>query len=265
MPNTSAIRPPASSRPANTRMYALAIHSSPEIDRCRSRWIDGSATLTTLLSRYVMKVASATATSATHLRLFPIPLPLAAVRRTCTSYLYDVHRSGHMRPCTLYSCQVGNDRLGKGSLSKATVAEHALKLADTEGLDSVTIRRLAQELGVTPMALYWHFKNKDELLLGIADHVLAGVKATREPGDPWLGQLRAMLEALVGVMRAHPSLHALLQTVDKQAVTSFTRATNDALELLGRGGLGLEESHWARRTCCTGPSAWSPRSPAARP
>jgi AcrR family transcriptional regulator len=134
---------------------------------------------------------------------------------------------------------VGNDRL-----SRATVAEHALKLADAEGLDSVTIRRLAQELGVTPMALYWHFKNKDELLLGLADHVLAGVKATRDPADPWRRQLRAMVESLVGLMRAHPSLPTLFQSVDKQAVASFTRATNDALELLTRGGFGLEESYW---------------------
>jgi AcrR family transcriptional regulator len=134
---------------------------------------------------------------------------------------------------------VANDRL-----SRATVAEHALKLADTEGLDSVTIRRLAQELGVTPMALYWHFKNKDELLLGITDHVMAGVKATRDPADPWLPQLRAMIEALVTVMRGHPSLPALLQAVDKQEAASFTRATNDALELLTRAGFGLDESYW---------------------
>jgi AcrR family transcriptional regulator len=144
-----------------------------------------------------------------------------------------------MRPCTLYSCQVANDRL-----SRTTVAEHAVKLADAEGLDAVTIRRLAQELGVTPMALYWHFKNKDELLLGIADHMLAGVKATREPGDPWLGQLRAMVEALIGVMREHPSLADLLQGVDKQQAASFTRATNDALELLTRGGFDLDEGYW---------------------
>src|SRR5258706_10592647 len=121
-----------------------------------------------------------------------------------------------MRSCTLYSCQVGTDRL-----SRATVAEHALKLADAEGLDSVTIRRLAQELGVTPMALYWHFKNKDELLLGLVDHVLAGVKATRDPADPWLRQLRAMVESLVTLMREHPSLPALLQAVDKQEAASF--------------------------------------------
>jgi TetR/AcrR family transcriptional regulator, tetracycline repressor protein len=139
----------------------------------------------------------------------------------------------------LYSCQVVTDRL-----SRATVAEHALKLADTEGVDAVTIRRLAQDLGVTPMALYWHFKNKDELLLGIADHVLAGVTPTRDPGDPWLRQLRAMVESLVTAMREHPSLPALLQAVDKEQAASFARATNDALELLTRGGFNLDEGYW---------------------
>jgi AcrR family transcriptional regulator len=134
---------------------------------------------------------------------------------------------------------VANERL-----SRTAVAEHGLKLADAEGLSAVTIRRLAQDLGVTPMALYWHFKNKDELLLGIADHVLSGVRASRQPDDPWLSQLRAMVEALVEVMRAHPSLPELLQSVDKQRATSFTRATNDALDLLSRGGFSLEEGYW---------------------
>jgi len=79
-------------------------------------------------------------------------------------------------------------------LSRAAVAEHALKLADAEGLNSVTVRRLAQDLGVTPMALYWHFKNKDELMLGIVDHALSRVRATRSPKDPWQRQLRAMVD-----------------------------------------------------------------------
>ncbi len=144
-----------------------------------------------------------------------------------------------MKPCTLYSCQVVGERL-----TRAAVAERALRLADAEGLEAVTIRRLAQELGVTPMALYWHFKNKDELLLGITDHALSAVKATRDPHDPWQRQLRAMVEALVGVMRAHPCLPALLQVVDKQQATSFARATNDALALLGQAGFGVRDSYW---------------------
>jgi TetR/AcrR family transcriptional regulator, tetracycline repressor protein len=129
-------------------------------------------------------------------------------------------------------------------LTRAAVAERALRLADAEGLEAVTIRRLAQELGVTPMALYWHFKNKDELLAGAADHALARVKATRDQHDPWQKQLRAMVEALVAVMREYPSLPALMQQVDKDHVASFTRASNDALELLGRAGFGLVEGFW---------------------
>ncbi len=50
-PQTSASRPPASSRLANTRMYPLTTHSRPEVVRCRSRCTAGMATFTTLLSR----------------------------------------------------------------------------------------------------------------------------------------------------------------------------------------------------------------------
>jgi AcrR family transcriptional regulator len=155
--------------------------------------------------------------------------------------------------------------VGSEKLSRAAVAEHALKLADAEGVDAVTVRRLAQDLGVTPMALYWHFKNKDELLLGIVDHALTGVKATRDPADPWQRQLRAMVESLVGVMRQHPSLTDLLQAVDKQRTASFIRATNDALDLLSRGGFSLEEGHWVSSYLmngCIGLVAVQPGCPA---
>jgi TetR/AcrR family tetracycline transcriptional repressor len=148
--------------------------------------------------------------------------------------MYLVHET-----CTLYGCQVAGERL-----SKTAVAERALRLGDDEGLDAVTIRRLAQELGVTPMALYWHFKNKDELLLGVVDHVLADVRADRSAADPWPKQLRAMLEVLVGVMRRHPVLPDLLNSVDKTLATSFSRATNDALALLTQGGFTVQESYW---------------------
>ncbi|MGX6607975.1 TetR/AcrR family transcriptional regulator [Micromonosporaceae bacterium Da 78-11] len=129
-------------------------------------------------------------------------------------------------------------------LSKAAVVERALRLGDEEGLEAVTIRRLAQELGVTPMALYWHFKNKDELLLGIVDHVLAGLRADRTATDPWPKQLRAMVEVLVAVMRAHPSLPDLLHSVEKSRASSFTRATDDALALLTQAGFTVEEAYW---------------------
>jgi hypothetical protein len=63
-PYRSASRPPASSMLANTSTSALATHSSPPRDSRRSRWIDGSATFTTVLSSEVMNVARPTAASA---------------------------------------------------------------------------------------------------------------------------------------------------------------------------------------------------------
>jgi TetR/AcrR family tetracycline transcriptional repressor len=150
-------------------------------------------------------------------------------------YMYVVHET-----CTLYGCQVTPAE----RLSRATVAERALRLADDEGVDAITIRRLAKELGVTPMALYWHFKNKEELLMGVVDHVLSDVRADRSAGDPWQKQLRAIVETVIGVMRAHPSLPDLLHSADKTQSPSFTRATNDTLALLADAGFDVEEGYW---------------------
>ncbi|MEV6304087.1 TetR family transcriptional regulator [Actinoplanes sp. NPDC051861] len=129
-------------------------------------------------------------------------------------------------------------------LTKATVAECALRLADAEGLEAVTIRRLAKEQGVTPMALYWHFKNKDELLLGMVDHALSGVRAEPGTGDPWQKRLRTVIETVAGVLRDHPSLPTLLHAVDKTQTESFNRATNDTLALLSDAGFTVEEGYW---------------------
>jgi AcrR family transcriptional regulator len=144
-----------------------------------------------------------------------------------------------MTTFTLYGCQVVTEKL-----TRAAVAERAATLADAEGVEAVTVRRLAQLLGVTPMALYWHFKNKDELLVATADHLLTGVRATRDPGTGWQAQIRAMAESLVAAMRSHPSLADLLTSIEKSRVASFSRASDDALALLTGAGFGLQESFW---------------------
>nr|WP_184989358.1 TetR family transcriptional regulator [Sphaerisporangium rubeum] len=118
-----------------------------------------------------------------------------------------------------------------------------MALADEEGADAVTVRRLAARLGVTPMALYWHFKNKEELMAGLAEHVLTGVTAGYAAGDPWRKRLRLLVEAVVHAMREHPSLPGILAAVgDKHCVDSFNRATEAALDVLTEAGFTLSES-----------------------
>ncbi|MEO6701515.1 MAG: helix-turn-helix domain-containing protein, partial [Jatrophihabitantaceae bacterium] len=70
------------------------------------------------------------------------------------------------------------------------MADRAIALADIEGLAAVTVRRLATELGVTPMALYWHFRTKDELLAGAADRVLESLQLPSETRPTWTDELR---------------------------------------------------------------------------
>src|SRR6201982_1385077 len=96
--------------------------------------------------------------------------------------------------CTVYSCQVVKTRnrsdeaeAERPRLSKRTVTENALKLADADGLDALTIRKLAQHLGVTPMALYWHFRSKEDLLEGVAEQVWGEIDVDVEPSHPWSG------------------------------------------------------------------------------
>lgn len=94
----------------------------------------------------------------------------------------------------------------KAELNRDAVVDRALALADEEGLAAVTIRRLAQEFGVTPMALYWHVSNKDELFEAMGDRFYAGMRVDEIASTgPWPEQLRRMIAALVAVLRAHPA------------------------------------------------------------
>jgi AcrR family transcriptional regulator len=96
-------------------------------------------------------------------------------------------------------------RSGSDALTRETVVERALRLADAEGVDAVTIRRLGQELGVTPMALYWHVKNKEELLDAMGDRLFAELRVDVSEDAPWDDQLRAVVQALVEALREHPT------------------------------------------------------------
>ena len=70
----------------------------------------------------------------------------------------DVGDGAHAR-----AAGVGETR-EKGSLDRATIVRTALRLLDEVGIDGLSTRRLAAELGIKSASLYWHFKDKTELL-----------------------------------------------------------------------------------------------------
>jgi TetR/AcrR family transcriptional regulator, tetracycline repressor protein len=159
----------------------------------------------------------------------------------------------------MYSCQVmdanpsseGPDD-GRTRLSKRAVIDRALKLADTDGLDSLTIRKLAQDLGVTPMALYWHFRSKDDLLEGMAEQIWGEIEVRVDPALPWWTQLQGGLESLLRVLRAHPSAPQLVLEHEKRNEAAL-RATEAALAILMSAGFDEQyASEIARSTLWTG-------------
>src|SRR5215469_2357280 len=125
-------------------------------------------------------------------------------------------------------------------LSKQAVVDRGLALADADGLDKLTIRRLAQDLGVTPMALYWHFRSKEDLLTGLADQLWGEIDVNVDLSKPWPAQLRGLMESLIAVLRAHPSASQLLMDMEKQS-EPVLRATEVTLEVLR--GAGFDPQH----------------------
>jgi TetR/AcrR family transcriptional regulator, tetracycline repressor protein len=164
----------------------------------------------------------------------------------------------------MYSCQVmdadqrpeepdGEDA-GRARLSKRAVVDRALKLADADGLEALTIRKLAQDLGVTPMALYWHFRSKEDLLEGMAERVWGEIEVRVDPSIPWWAQLQGGLESLIKVLRAHRAAPQLVLEHEKQNEAAL-RATEAALEILRQAGFDPQHAaEIARSTLWTGMS-----------
>ena len=96
-------------------------------------------------------------------------------------------------------------------LGRAVVLQAALGIADCEGLDALSMRRLGQALKVEAMSLYNHVANKDDLLDGIVDLVLSEMDLPR-PGDEWKDAMRRRARSARDVLSRHPWAIGLLES-----------------------------------------------------
>jgi AcrR family transcriptional regulator len=87
-------------------------------------------------------------------------------------------------------------------LSRARVLQAGVALADDAGLEAFSMRALAQELGVVPMALYKHVANKDELLDGMVDIVFGEIELPPEELD-WRSAMRSRALSTREAMKRH--------------------------------------------------------------
>jgi AcrR family transcriptional regulator len=100
---------------------------------------------------------------------------------------------------------------GRGRLSRDRVLRAAVGLADSGGLESLTMRRLGQHLGVEAMSLYKHVARKDDLLDGMVDLVFAEIELP-PAGSGWRTAMRRRSLSARAALDAHPWATPLMQS-----------------------------------------------------
>lgn len=97
------------------------------------------------------------------------------------------------------------------SLSKQRVVTEAIRLADREGVDKLSMRRLADELGAGVMSLYYYVANKDELLDAMVDIVFGEIELPTEP-EGWAAAMRQRAVSARQVLARHPWAITLMES-----------------------------------------------------
>jgi AcrR family transcriptional regulator len=120
-------------------------------------------------------------------------------------------------------------------LDRRAVVDEALRLIRREGLDAVTMRRLADELATSPMSLYRHVEDRQDLLVAMLDAVAAGIDLPPVAGDP-RAEITAVITAIHDALRRDPWAVELIVS-DKLAGPSILPAIDRIFAALTKTGL----------------------------
>ncbi len=126
----------------------------------------------------------------------------------------------------------------------------AIKVADSSGIESLTMRRLAEELGAEAMSLYYHVASKEDLLDGIADAVVAeindvvGTIDVPSAGASWKTAVRQRILSAREVLLRHRWAPRVLETRPSTSL-AVLRYYDDLLRLMRDGGFSYDLIHHA--------------------
>ncbi|MFI5893523.1 TetR/AcrR family transcriptional regulator [Actinoplanes sp. NPDC051513] len=128
-------------------------------------------------------------------------------------------------------------------LTKQKIVTEAIALADADGLDGLSMRRLAQHLAVDPMSLYYHVRDKDALLAEMADAVVAEISPVPRTGS-WIEQLRELIMAARATMVRHPWAARVLEGRDTPTPAVMLHLER-VLAIMRGGGCSVDLGHHA--------------------
>lgn len=160
-------------------------------------------------------------------------------------------------------------------LTPDAIIEASLRIAARGSEDAFTVRRLGEELGADPTAIYRHFRDKDELLLSVADRTLGEVLDRIPAGLDWKDRLRALADGSLEVALRYPVVGSTMASRTTRRPNEF-RVVELILGAVTEAGLeGAEaavhyrmvgDSSWptsasAPPTCCSTRRSGPPTSP----
>jgi len=127
-------------------------------------------------------------------------------------------------------------RAPRDTLDRERVLVAAFALADRDGFDALTIRALAADLGVRPMAIYHYIASKDELLDALVDRVFSEV---HQPGEgDWRVELHHRAASLHDALSRHPWVLPFVETRSRPGPQTLSNH-NAVIEVLGANGFSL--------------------------
>ncbi|WP_344498856.1 TetR/AcrR family transcriptional regulator [Dactylosporangium maewongense] len=130
----------------------------------------------------------------------------------------------------------------RAPLTRDRVLRAAVALADGTGIDALSMRKLAQVLGVVPMALYKHVANKEELLDGMLDVVVGEIDPPAAAAEDWRDAVRQRILSARRALLRHPWASRVLES--RTAPTPVVMQYMDSMIGMFRtGGLSVDLTH----------------------
>ena len=126
-------------------------------------------------------------------------------------------------------------------LAQRDIVAAAVRIADADGLPFVTMRRVADSLGVSTMALYRHVPNKADLTLLMADSVFAGARLPEIPVTAWRRRLDAAAHLFWTVLSRHPWAAEVFSISRPQAMPNVLPLAEWSLDTLRTMGFGTDD------------------------
>src|SRR5215211_4299660 len=152
-----------------------------------------------------------------------------------------------------------HDHDRRHQLTRERVVAEALAVIAEDGVQALTMRRLAARLEVVPGALYHHVRNKQQLHDLVLDNVLAEVDIHLDPSLGWTDQLKVLAHRLRQVLEDHPGVAGILKTRDPLGPHSL------ALAAWANTSGSTTATSGSAPACRCWSMGWSMRAPRQRP